>query len=139
MAQLRSPADLAGLRQQLLSHRDPSKPCITICSGTACHAYASEKTATAFISEIERNGLKGKVDIRRTGCHGFCERGPIVVIFPEEICYLGVKPEDVPEIVSTTLKENRLVNRLLYDASNGEKIVREGEIPFYKHQSRIVF
>ncbi|HUU63604.1 MAG TPA: NADH-quinone oxidoreductase subunit NuoF [Dehalococcoidia bacterium] len=139
MIKLKSAADLAGVRQQLLSQRDPSKPCITICSGTACHAYASEKTATAFVSEIERNGLKGKVDIRRTGCHGFCERGPIVVIFPEEICYLGVKPEDVPEIVSTTLMENRLVNRLLYDDSNGGKIVREGEIPFYKHQSRIVF
>lgn len=139
MARLRSPADLAGIRQQLLSQRDPSKPCITICSGTACHAYASEKTATAFVSEIEKNGLKGKVNIRRTGCHGFCERGPIVVIFPEEICYLGVKPEDVPEIVSTTLMENRLVNRLLYDDGNGKTIVREGEIPFYKHQSRIVF
>jgi len=139
MARLRSPADLAGINQQLLSQRDPSKPCITICSGTACHAYASEKTATAFVSEIERNGLKDKVNIRRTGCHGFCERGPIVVIFPEEICYLGVKPEDVPEIVSTTLMENRLVNRLLYDDGNGKKIVREGEIPFYKHQSRIVF
>ena len=139
MIKLKSAADLAGVRQQLLSQRDPSKPCITICSGTACHAYASEKTATAFVSEIERNGLKGKVDIRRTGCHGFCERGPIVVIFPEEICYLGVKPEDVPEIVSTTLMENRLVNRLLYGDSNGEKIICEGEIPFYKHQSRIVF
>ncbi len=139
MIKLKSPADLAGVRQQILSQRDPSKPCITICSGTACHAYASEKTATAFVSEIERNDLKGKVDIRRTGCHGFCERGPIVVIFPEEICYLGVKPEDVPEIVSTTLMENRLVNRLLYGDSNGEKIICEGEIPFYKHQSRIVF
>jgi len=122
-----------------LSQRDPSKPCITICSGTACHAYASERTATAFVSEIERNGLKGKVDIRRTGCHGFCERGPIVVIFPEEICYLGVKPDDVPEIVSKTLVGKELVNRLLYKDGKGKRVVHEGEIPFYKHQSRIVF
>ena len=139
MIKLKSAADLAGVRQQLLSQRDPSKPCITICSGTACHAYASEKTATAFVSEIERNGLKGKVDIRRTGCHGFCERGPIVVIFPEEICYLGVKPEDVPEIVSKTLVGKELVNRLLYKDGKGKRVVHEGEIPFYKHQSRIVF
>ncbi len=139
MAQLKSPADLDRTRQQIISRRDPAKPCITICSGTACHAYASEKTATAFVNEIERNGLKGKVDIRRTGCHGFCERGPIVVIFPEEVCYLGVKPNDIPEIISTTLVGKELVDRLLYEDSNGERVVHEGEIPFYKHQSRIVF
>jgi NADH-quinone oxidoreductase subunit F len=139
MARLKSPAELARTRQQIISRRDPSKPCITICSGTACHAYASEKTATAFVDEIERNGLKDKVDIRRTGCHGFCERGPIVVIFPEEVCYLGVKPNDIPEIISTTLVGKELVDRLLYEDSNGERVVHEGEIPFYKHQSRIVF
>ena len=139
MARLKSPAELARARQQIISRRDPSKPCITICSGTACHAYASEKTATAFADEIERNGLKDKVDIRRTGCHGFCERGPIVVIFPEEVCYLGVKPNDIPEIISTTLVGKELVDRLLYEDSNGERVVHEGEIPFYKHQSRIVF
>jgi NADH-quinone oxidoreductase subunit F len=93
----------------------------------------------AFVEEIKSNGLEGKVDIRRTGCHGFCERGPIVVIFPEEICYLGVKPDDVPEIVSTTLMGNGLVDRLLYKDGNGEKVVHEGEIPFYKYQTRIVF
>ncbi|GAI87677.1 unnamed protein product, partial [marine sediment metagenome] len=103
------------------------------------HAYDSEKVAEAFVNEIERNGLKGKVDIRRTGCHGFCERGTIVVIFPEETCYLRVKPEDVPEIVSTTLVGKKLVDRLLYEGDDGQKIVHEGEIPFYKHQSRIVF
>jgi len=139
MARLKSPAELARTRQQIISRRDPSKPCITICSGTACHAYASEKTATAFVDQIERNGLKDKVDIRRTGCHGFCERGPIVVIFPEEVCYLGVKPNDIPEIISTTLVGKELVDRLLYEDSNGERVVHEGEIPFYKHQSRIVF
>ena len=139
MARLKSPADLDRIRQQIISRRDPAKPCITICSGTACHAYASEKTATAFVDEIERNGLKDKVDIRRTGCHGFCERGPIVVIFPEEVCYLGVKPNDIPEIISTTLVGKELVDRLLYEDSNGERVVHEGEIPFYKHQSRIVF
>jgi NADH-quinone oxidoreductase subunit F len=93
----------------------------------------------AFVEEIKSSGLKGKVDIRRTGCHGFCERGPIVVIFPEEICYLGVKPEDVSEIVSTTLMGKGLVDRLLYKDSNGEKVVHEGDIPFYKNQTRIVF
>jgi NADH-quinone oxidoreductase subunit F len=93
----------------------------------------------SFVEEIKNSGLKDKVDIRRTGCHGFCERGPVVVIFPEEICYLGVKPEDVSEIVSTTLMGKGLVDRLLYKDGNGKKVIHEGEIPFYKYQTRIVF
>ena len=59
---------------------------------------------------------------KETGCHGFCERGPIVVIDPEEICYLQVKPEDVPEIVSQTIKEKKIIERLLYvDPATSEK------------------
>jgi len=139
MPKLNSATDLEKFRQRILTHRDPNKVSVAICSGTGCHAYGSEKVAEAFVDEIERNGLRGKVDIRRTGCHGFCERGTIVVIFPEEICYLRVKPEDVPEIISTTLVEKKLVDRLLYEDGNGQKIVHEGEIPFYKHQNRIVF
>jgi len=139
MPRLNSATDLEKKRQEILAHRDPNRPCVTICSGTGCHAYGSEKVSETFIREIQKNGLQEKVDIRRTGCHGFCERGTLVVIFPEEICYLRVKPEDVPEIVSTTLIENKIVDRLLYVGDDGNKIVHEGEIPFYKHQSRIVF
>ncbi len=139
MPRLNSAPDLDEFRKEILTQRDPNKVSVAICSGTGCHAYDSEKVAEAFVNEIERNGLKGKVDIRRTGCHGFCERGTIVVIFPEETCYLRVKPEDVPEIVSTTLVGKKLVDRLLYEGDDGQKIVHEGEIPFYKHQNRIVF
>ena len=103
MPKLSSATDLDKKRQEILSQKDPDRPCVTICSGTGCHAYGSEKLSEAFVTEIEKNGLRGKVDIRRTGCHGYCERGTIVVIFPDEICYLRVKPEDVPEIVSETL------------------------------------
>jgi NADH-quinone oxidoreductase subunit F len=138
MPRLKSAADLERLKQEILAQRDPNKPCVTICSGTGCHAYGSEKVAEAFVKEIQRNDLQEKIDIRRTGCHGFCERGTIVVIFPEEICYLRVKPEDIPEIISKTL-EGKVVDRLLYEDGSGQKVVHEGEIPFYKHQSRIVF
>jgi len=139
MSRLKTPADLERLKKELLSKRDSKKPCVTICSGTGCHAYGCEKLSEAFLSEIRKQGLEEKVDVRRTGCHGFCERGTLVVVFPGEACYLRVKPEDVPEIVSATLKENRLVERLLYSDGDGKKITREGEIPFYKHQNRIVF
>jgi len=90
--------------------------------------------------EIKKQGLSGEVDFRRTGCHGFCERGPIIVIHPEEICYLQIEPKDVPEIVSQTIKENKVIERLLYtDPSTNEKIIHESEIPFYKNQQRLVF
>lgn len=136
---LSAPSDLVELRKDILSRRDPTKLCVTICSGTGCHAYGSEEVYESFVSEIQKKGLQKKVGIRRTGCHGFCERGTIVVVFPEEICYLHVKPDDIPEIVATTLTERKVVERLLYEDQDGQKIVQEGDIPFYKHQSRIVF
>ena len=139
MHRLNSATDLERFRQEILARRDPNKPCVTICSGTGCHAYGSEKVFEAFAKEIQKNGLREKVDIRRTGCHGFCERGTLVIIFPKEICYLRVRPEDVPVVVSTTLIENKIVDRLLYVGNDGNKIVHESEIPFYKYQSRIVF
>ena len=138
MPRIKSPSELEELRQGILSRRDPNKVCITICSGTGCHAYGSENVATAFGTEIENQGLAEKIDIRRTGCHGFCERGTLVVIFPEGICYCSVQPKDAAEIVSQTA-QGEVVERLLYvDSATGERIVHEHEIPFYKHQSRLV-
>jgi len=131
---------LEAFRRNLLSERDPNKTCITLCSGSACHASGSREVADSIQKEIERQGFNAEVEFRRTGCHGFCERGPIIVIHPEEICYFQIKPEDVPEIVSETVKEKKVVERLLYtDPSNNEKIVHESDIPFYKNQGRIVF
>jgi NADH:ubiquinone oxidoreductase subunit F (NADH-binding)/(2Fe-2S) ferredoxin len=139
MPRLSSPAELEKLRQKILSKRDPNKRCITICSGTGCHAYGSEKVNAAFAEEIKRQKLKAEVDIRRTGCHGFCERGTLVVIYPEEICYVNVQPEDAAEVVQS-IKDNKVINRLLYvDPTTGKKVIHESEIPFYKYQNRIVF
>jgi NADH:ubiquinone oxidoreductase subunit F (NADH-binding)/(2Fe-2S) ferredoxin/Pyruvate/2-oxoacid:ferredoxin oxidoreductase delta subunit len=139
MTRLESPAGLERLRQQLVSHRDPALPCVTICSGTGCQAYRAEDVINAFTREIENQGLQKKVGIRPTGCPGFCERGPIVVIFPQEICYLGVSSKDVPEILSQTIVENKLVDRLLYkDVKTGQRIVYDSEIPFYKSQTRVL-
>ena len=140
MAKISSPAELEKIRQEILSRRDPDKPCITLCSGTACHASGSEGVVAAIEQEIEKQGLKDKVDFRMTGCHGFCERGPIVVIYPEEICYLQVQPGDVAEIITQTIGEKKVVDRLLYtDPATGEKIIHESEIPFYLNQERLIF
>jgi len=140
MPYIKSPAELEEFRKSILSQRDPNKPCITLCSGSACHASGSGDVAAALVAELEKQGLNAAVDIRRTGCHGFCERGPIIVIHPEEICYFQIEPKDVPEIISETIVGKRLVDRLLYtDPNTQEKIIHESEIPFYKYQKRIVF
>jgi NADH-quinone oxidoreductase subunit F len=139
MARLNSPEELREFRQAVLSKRDPDNPCISICAGAGCVASGADEVIAAFKSEIETQGLQADVDTKGTGCPGFCERGPVVVIYPAEICYLQVKAEDVREIVDQTIKENKVIERLLYeDPATGEKAVKESDISFYKNQERTV-
>ncbi|MDP2644770.1 MAG: NADH-quinone oxidoreductase subunit NuoF [Desulfobacterales bacterium] len=137
MARLKSPDELKKVRQDIISRKDPNKPCISICAGAGCLAIGASDVIAAFRQEIEKQGLRADVDTKGTGCPGFCERGPVVVIYPEEICYLQVKPEDVPEIVSQTIIQKKVVDRLVYvDPSTGEKTIHDSDIPFYKYQER---
>ena len=137
---LSSPDELEGIRKSIIKHRDPNKPCVTICGGTGCHAYGCERVAAAFKQEVEKQGLETKVDVRATGCHGFCERGPLVVIRPESIFYQRVSVEDVLEIISETVLKGNIIDRLLYtDPNTGKKIIYEHEVPFYRKQKRLVF
>jgi NADH:ubiquinone oxidoreductase subunit F (NADH-binding)/(2Fe-2S) ferredoxin/Pyruvate/2-oxoacid:ferredoxin oxidoreductase delta subunit len=143
MPRINSPAELEEFRKDILSKRDPSKPCIAVCTGTGCLALGATKVVTAIKEEIKRQGLETevdvKVDLRETGCPGFCERGPVIVIYPEEICYLQVKPGDAKEIISETILAGKVIDRLLYvDPVTGEKSVHESEIPFYKNQTRLL-
>ncbi len=137
---LRSDKDLTALREAIGKERDPNKTCVTVCGGTGCRAWGGEEVRLAFIEEIRKQGLEGKVDVMRTGCHGFCERGPVVVILPKEIFYQQVGLGDVPEIVSKTLKDWSLVERLLYtDPATGKVVTYDHDVPFYKGQMRQVF
>ncbi len=134
---IQSPDDLIQLQTQLQGQRDPDKPCVTICSGTGCQAYGCTAITDAFRRELEARDLGDKVDILTTGCHGFCERGPVVVIKPQEIFYERIQLKDVVEVVEETLVNNRVVDRLLYQhPETGEQIVYEHDVPFYKYQQR---
>ncbi len=84
MARLNSPESLRKFRQALLSKRDPANPCISICAGAGCVASGADEVIDAFKKEIEKEGLTTTVDTKGTGCPGFCERGPVVVIYPAE-------------------------------------------------------
>lgn len=140
MSQINSPAELEELRKSVLSKRDSKKPCLTLCSGSACNASGSKEVGESIEEEVKKQGLGDDVEIRKTGCHGFCERGPIIINHPDEITYLQIKPDDVPEIISQTIKEKKVLDRLLYtNPATNEKITIESEIPFYKHQERRVF
>ncbi|HEX9156759.1 MAG TPA: NuoF family protein, partial [Syntrophales bacterium] len=135
-----SPKELTDHRDEILRGRDPNKLCVTICGGTGCRAWGGEEVRLSFIEEIRKQGLAGQVDVLRTGCHGFCERGPVVVLLPQEIFYQQVAVEDVPEIVSETLLGGRVIQRLLYvNPATGRTVTYDHDVPFYALQMRRVF
>jgi NADH-quinone oxidoreductase subunit F len=134
-----NPEALENLRKSILKVRDPDKLSIVICSGTGCQACGCEALAQAFTKELKRKNIDNKVDIKTTGCHGFCERGPITVIRPKGIFYQRVGVEDVEEIVSETIVNNRIIERILYiDPTTGKRIIYEKDVPFYAKQTRLI-
>jgi NADH-quinone oxidoreductase subunit F len=139
MERLKSPSDLERLRKDILAKRDPNRPTIAVCVSTGCEALGAKGVLIALEEEIKRQGLEGKIDIKETGCLGFCEKGPRVVIYPEEIYYFRVNSTDVPEIVSKTLISKEIVERLLYiDPVTAKTAKRLSEVPFYKYQNRLL-
>jgi NADH-quinone oxidoreductase subunit F len=134
---LQSKQDLETLRKELIKERKPDKPLIAICNGTACHPYGCTQLTDAVKQELVKQGLENKVDLRITGCHGLCEKGPIVVIQPGDIFYQQVKLEDVPEILSETAIKGVVIGGLLHtDPITGNKVVHRDDIPFYRKQER---
>lgn len=127
-------------KARILLTRAAWKSSITVCGGTGCHAQGGTKIVQAFREEIKNQALDGSVELRTTGCHGFCEQGPIVVIHPEGIFYSRLKAEDVPEVVTETIVNNRIVERLLYTVPKKKhRIISEKDVPFYQKQKRVVF
>ena len=132
--------NLKEIKNNILDSRKAKKTYVTVCGGTGCHAYGCMKVAEAFKKEIKKQNLEDKVEVRITGCHGFCERGPIVVVKPDGIFYQRIKLKDIKEVVSATIINKKTVDRLLYeDPATEEKILLEQEVPFYKKQKRIIF
>lgn len=139
MGKLKSPSDLEKYRKSIILNRDSKRLAVAACVSTGCEALGVKKVLEAFNREIEKHGLKDKVDIKETGCLGFCEKGPRIVIYPEKIYYFQVTAADVPEIVEKTLLKNEIIDRLLYsDPNTGKKARFLSEVPFYKHQNRLL-
>jgi NADH:ubiquinone oxidoreductase subunit F (NADH-binding)/(2Fe-2S) ferredoxin/NAD-dependent dihydropyrimidine dehydrogenase PreA subunit len=139
MPKLSSAVELTALREELSACRSEKQATVIVCGGTGCQASGCQAVKAAFGEELERQGLSDKVTLRVTGCHGFCEQGPLAVIEPSNTFYRHLKAEDVAEIVSETVVGGKPIERLLYeDPATNERIERESEIPFYASQDRVV-
>jgi len=140
MGRINSPQALEQFRNEILGKRDPNQPCITVCTGTGCHASGCHQVVEAFKKVLQDHSKGNGINFRVTGCHGFCERGPLVVIHPKKILYQRVKPEDASKIFEETLLKGKILESLLYEhPTTGMKITHEEEVPFYQKQMRIIF
>lgn len=138
MARLRHPEELGALQERLGQAQDRDQLRITVCGGTGCRAFGSEELATGLREEVDKQHLGREIEVKLTGCHGFCERGPIVVTQPEGLFYAGLKPEDSAAVVRA-LARGQVADQFLYvDPDSGEPVLRKEDIPFYRKQKRLV-
>ena len=141
VSKLTSPDVLKLLRQELQSKEDPNAPLIIVCCGTGCQAAGSVEVVDKFKEILSGSGWTGKVVplVKPTGCHGFCSRGPLVIIEPQDLFYQRVTVEDVNEIVEKTIMKGESIKRLQYKPANAkEPISKASEIPYYANQTRLV-
>ncbi len=120
--------------------RPEGRPEVLVCCGTGCLANGSMKVAEAFAQGIEKRGLDASVGllVKKTGCHGFCERGPLVVLRPQEILYTKVKPARVDEVLDKTVASGEVIPGLLYrEPGSKKRIEKYTEVPFYANQTRV--
>ncbi|MHC4337240.1 MAG: NADH-ubiquinone oxidoreductase-F iron-sulfur binding region domain-containing protein [Planctomycetota bacterium] len=135
---LTSPGDIERLAQELCGGETNARV-VRICIGTGCAAKGSRRLYELFCEAVKQSGQDIQVEAKCVGCHGFCERGPIVVVQPGEIFYQRVEEPDVAEIFRETVLGRRVVERLLYeDPKTEKKAEKADEIPFYNVQQRIV-
>jgi len=138
MPRLSSIDALRELRSMLVADLEPDKLRLSICSGTACRASGSEDVVQAIKGYILQKGLPDKVALCTTGCHGFCEMGPFILVEPQEAFYTQVKPEHVPQIIEAALSGGYVEELLYRDPQTGQTCYHRDEIPFFKNQQRTI-
>jgi NADH:ubiquinone oxidoreductase subunit F (NADH-binding)/(2Fe-2S) ferredoxin len=137
---MQSRQDFETLRSLALSDREASPAQVLVCCGTGCLANGAARVLEAFRLQIAALGVQAEVRavVKRTGCHGFCQRGPLVLLQPSGILYTHVQPRHVPEILGKTVLAHEPIPKLLYeDPRTKTRIERQDEIPFYALQTRV--
>lgn len=138
MKKIDSFENLLKLREKVKKGIKKYEITISVCMETGCIASGSEEIYKVLLKEIKKAKNK-KVRVLKTGCHGFSEVDPAIVIYPEKIFYIKLKPDDVEEIIEKTVKKGKIVERLTYkDEKTGKSIPYLDEVPFYKKQKRLV-
>ena len=138
MTKLTSIGSLEWYRNRLLAREGRPGTRVNICM-TGCRAHGAAEVRSAILEEISVKGLEDEIEVRSTGCHGFCARAPVLSIEPQGVQYEEVTPEDAPEIVAETLQGKRFIERLCYqDPETGAAVPYRREIPFYRNQERRV-
>ena len=118
---------------------NPEKREILVCGGTGCTSSDSIQIIENLRTEIKKANLEGLAEVHLTGCFGFCAKGPIVKVYPDDIFYTQVKPEDASEIVQSHLINHKVVERLLFEEPtlDHKKVEKHNDMSFYKKQSRV--
>jgi NADH-quinone oxidoreductase subunit F len=138
MEKLSSIGQLEWLRNKILARKEEGIIEVHVCM-TGCRAYGAAGVLEALNDEVKHQGLTRQVEVRATGCHGFCAKAPVVAIEPLGVQYQEVEPDDAVDIVGQTLKNNRLIDRLAYRAPKTfQPIFYRDQIPFYAKQVRRV-
>src|SRR5438270_6606271 len=139
MQKLKSPHELRELRL-CLEASETVRPVISVCAGSGCTASGAHNVLDSLRRELKVRGLEGTVELKSTGCHGFCEKGPVMIVWPEKTFYNGVTQSDAKDIVNSVTNGHKPVERLLYkDPVSGQRVVHENEVPFYARQQRVLF
>ena len=112
---------------------------LRVCCGTGCLAHGAAALVEALQRALRDAACDATVEavVKATGCHGFCENGPIVTIVPDELAYYRVRPEDAPAIVRETVIAGKALKRLLYTIANNQKASSQHDNPFYAAQTKI--
>ncbi|MFP4193958.1 MAG: FAD-dependent oxidoreductase [Desulfobacterales bacterium] len=138
MKKLTSIGQIEWLRNKILADSGKKKTEVHVCM-TGCRAYGAAAVRDAMAEAVADRGLDKEVEIRSTGCHGFCAKAPVVAIEPLGVQYQEVDPEDAAEIVDQTIKNRQLIERLAYrDPRTGQTVYYRNQIPFYQKQVRRV-
>ena len=141
MAKLDDREALDTLRNSLQTQqKKDNKRLLSLCAGSGCGAYGTDKVYDALMAELVKHDLQDEVDVKLSGCHGFCEKGPMLVIHPEGIFYPQLNEDNIPKVVENTIINGELVKNLIFkDPATKKRIAHEKDIPFYKLQQRIIF
>jgi len=134
---LTHPTQLAAWKAQILEERPASQKTVVVSNGTCGRARGSSRIIEALKRELDGRGLGEMIKLEVTGCHGFCELEPNLVIYPGEIYYGRLKPEDIPAVIDKTLLKDKMIPALVYeDPKSHRRYSQLKEIPFYRKQMR---